>query len=134
MSKQNIEILAHANDALNRGDVDAQMEVFAPDAELRDLANAPDQPTVIKGIAAIRETLLLWTAELEEFRAEVEEWIDADDVVIGRVHWHGRGKASGVSVDQRQFDLYELRDGKVVRAILGFETREDALAAAGAAD
>jgi ketosteroid isomerase-like protein len=73
---------------------------------------------------------VLWATELEEFRAEVEEWIDAGDAVIGRVHWYGRGKASGAPIDRRQFDLWKLRDGKVVQAVLGFGTREEALAAA----
>jgi ketosteroid isomerase-like protein len=131
MSRENVEIAVRGNEAFNRGDLDVAMQFFAPDAELRDLANAPDQPTAVRGIDAIRETWLLWAAELEELRADAEEWIDAGDVVIARMHWHGRGKASGVAIDQRQFDLYELRGGKIVRAALGFDTREEALAAAG---
>lgn len=130
MSQENVETLARLNELLNRGDVDAVMEGWAPDGVLRDLANAPDQATVVEGADAIRETWLLWAAELGEFSAEVEEWIDAGDAVIGRVHWHGRGKASGAPIDRRQFDLWRLHDGKVVEAILGFETREEALEAA----
>jgi ketosteroid isomerase-like protein len=131
MSHQNVEIVSRGNAAFNRGDVDEAMQLFAPAAELRDLANAPDQPTVVTGVDAIRETWILWTAEFDEFRAEVEEWTVAGDAVIGRVHGQGRGKTSGVSIDRRQFDLYELRDGKVIRAILGFDSIEAALEAAG---
>jgi hypothetical protein len=40
-------------------------------------------------------------------------------------------KASGISIDLRQFDLYDFRDGQIVRATLGFESREQALEAAG---
>jgi ketosteroid isomerase-like protein len=130
MSRENVERAIRGTKAFNRGDLDAALELFAPDAELRDLANAPDQPDVVKGVDAIRETWLLWATELEGFRADVEEWIDAGDAVIGRVHWYGRGKASGASIDRRQFDLWKFRDGKVVRAVLGFETRDEALAAA----
>jgi ketosteroid isomerase-like protein len=130
MSQEDVEILAGLNEVFNRGDVNAAMEAWAPDAELRDLANAPDQPSVVRGAEAIRETWLLWTAELEDFKVEVEEWIDAGDAVIVRAHWHGRGKGSGASIDHHQFDLWKLRDGKVVQAILGFGTSEDALGAA----
>ena len=42
-----------------------------------------------------------------------------------------RAKASGISIDTRQFDLYDFREGRVVRAILGFRSRSDALEAAG---
>jgi ketosteroid isomerase-like protein len=134
VSQENVEILTRLNEVFNRGDVDAGMAFYAPDAELRDLANAPDQPTVVEGADAIRQTWLLWTAELEQFSVEADDWIDAGDAVIVRAHWYGRGKASGVAIDRRQFDLWRLRDGKVVEAILGFETREEALAAAGTRD
>jgi ketosteroid isomerase-like protein len=130
MSQENVELLTRLSEVVNRGDVDAAMEGWAIDAELRDLANAPDQPTVIEGRDAIRETWLLWAAELDEFGMEAEEWIDAGDAVVVRAHWRGRGRTSGVAIDRSQFDLWRLRDGKVVQAVLGFETREQALAAA----
>lgn len=129
MSHRNVEIVSRLNAAFNRGDVDEGMQFFAPDAELRDLVSAPDQAGVVKGIDAIREVWLLWAAEFDDFRAEAERWTDAGDAVIGEVHWQGRGKASGVSIGGRRFDLYELRDGKIVRAILGFESMDEALEA-----
>jgi ketosteroid isomerase-like protein len=53
------------------------------------------------------------------------------DAVIGAVHWQGRGKASGVSIDVRQFDVYEFRDGQIVRATLALKSKEEALEALG---
>jgi hypothetical protein len=38
-------------------------------------------------------------------------------------------RRDAVSIDVRQFDLYEFRDEKVVRAALGFRSREEALGA-----
>jgi ketosteroid isomerase-like protein len=131
MSEQNVEIARRANAAFNQGDVDAALEHFAPDAELRDLANAPDQASVIKGTDAIREAWTLWTAAFDELVVEVEEWTEAGEAVIAAGHWRGRGKASGMSIDVRQFDLYEFRDGLVVRATLGLKSKAAALEAAG---
>src|SRR5215210_5926417 len=111
MSRENIEIGIRANAAFNRGNVPAALSFFAPEAELRDLANAPDQTNVITGVDAIRDAWILWTDAFDELRAEVEEWTEAGDAVIGAVRWYGRGKASGMSIDVRQFDLYEFRDG-----------------------
>jgi len=131
MSQENVEIAKRANAAFNRGDVDAALEFFAPDAELRDLANAPDQASVVKGVDSIRETWTLWTAAFDEFSADIEEMTDAGAAVIAAVHWQGRGKASGMSIDVRQFDVYELRGGKIIRATLGLKSKTDALEAAG---
>lgn len=51
--------------------------------------------------------------------------------MICAVRWHGQGKASGASIDLRQFDVYELREGQIVRGTLGFRTKAEALEAAG---
>jgi uncharacterized protein len=126
----NVEVVRSGNEAFNSGDFDGLAERYAPDAELVDLRNAPDQPSVVKSRAAIRETAALWAAEFESFRADIDELVDAGAAVVCSVRWHGRGKASGVSVDVRQFDVYELSDGQVVRATLGFESREEAMEAA----
>ena len=47
------------------------------------------------------------------------------------IHWQGRGRASGMSIDVRQFDVYEFRGGLIVRATLGLKSKADALGAAG---
>jgi ketosteroid isomerase-like protein len=131
MSRENVEIVRRFNAAFNRGEVDAALKFFAPDAELVDLANAPDQGSVVKGIDAIGQAWTLWTAAFDELRADIEDQVDAGDVVISAVHWHGTGKASGMSIDVRQFDVAEFRRGQIVRATLGYRTKADALKAAG---
>jgi ketosteroid isomerase-like protein len=131
MSQENVEIVRRGNAAFNEGDVDAFLEIVAPDVELQDLANAPDQSGVVNGRAAIHEVWTLWTAAFDKFHADVDEYMDRGDVVICAVHYHGQGKGSGMSIDTHQFDLYELREGQVVRATLGFRSKADALEAAG---
>lgn len=130
MSQENIEIAKRANAALNSGGPEAFLEFVAPNAELLDLANAPDQQAAVKGREAIREAWTLWSAAFDELRADIEEYTDAGDAVICATHWHGQGKASGISIDVRQFDLYEFRDGKVVSTTLGFKTKDEAEEAA----
>ena len=131
MSKENVEIMRRANAAFNSGDATAWVEAWAPDAEFRDLANAPDQVSVVRGPDAIREVAELWTAAFDEFHADIEAYIDGGDFVICAVRWHGQGKASGVSLDLRQFDVYELRGGQIVKGTVGFRTKAEALEAAG---
>ena len=62
MSEENVAIAKRAVAAFNSRDVDAVLNFYSADAELRDLANAPDQATTVKGIEAIREAWTLWTA------------------------------------------------------------------------
>jgi ketosteroid isomerase-like protein len=131
MSQENVEIVRAGIAAFNEGDLDAFLEVVAPDAELRDLANAPDQSGVVKGRAAIREVWTLWTGAFDEFRADVAEYMDRGDLLICAVHWLGQGKGSGMLIDTHQFDMYELSEGRIVRATLGFRSKGEALEAAG---
>src|SRR3954452_11055793 len=131
MSEENVEATKRANAALNRGDFDGVVEVFAADAVLQDLQNAPDQPVTVEGVRAIRQTLSLWAAAFDVLRVDIEEYIDGPNSVICAAHWQGQGKASGISIDVHQFDLYEFRDGRAVRAVLGMRSKTDALKAAG---
>ena len=131
MSQENVEIVRRANEAFNRGDAEALYDLFAPDAEVRDLSNAPDQPSVATGRINLREAWVLWTAAFDQLRADIEEYTDEGDAVICNVRWHGQGKESGMLIDVHQFDLYELRGGKIVRGTLGFQSKREALEAAG---
>jgi len=126
-----VETATRAVAAFNSRDVDLVLRFYSPDAELRDLANAPDQDTAVKGIDAIREAWTLWSAAFDELRVDIEEWTDVGDAVIAAAHWQGRGKASGMSIDVRQFDVFEFREGRIVRATLGFKSKAEALKAAG---
>ena len=48
MSEENVEATRRGVAALNRGDFEALDELYAPDAVLQDLRNAPDQPVTIE--------------------------------------------------------------------------------------
>jgi ketosteroid isomerase-like protein len=50
--------------------------------------------------------------------------------VLLTAHHRGRGQGSGVEVDTRFYEVYMLRDGKVVR-VDEFSERAEALEAAG---
>ncbi len=131
MSQENVEMVRRLNEAFNSGDADAVLGLYAPDAELRDLANAPDQAPAIRGREAIKQTWILWADAFEELHADVEEYTDKGDTVICAVHWIGQGKSSGMSVDLRQFDVTRLRGGKVISQTLGYRSMEEALEAVG---
>jgi ketosteroid isomerase-like protein len=131
MSQENVEIVKGTAEALSRGDVDAALTRFASDAEVLDLANGPDQPTLVRGTEQIRDVWLLWTAVFDELRVDMEAFFVMGEAVICVSHWIGQGKTSGMSIDARQFEVFELRDGKIIRWMLGYKSKAEALEAAG---
>ena len=120
-----------SNEAFNRGDVEAALSYLHPSIEWRDLQHAPDQPEVARGAAAIREVWEGWLDARVGLRAEVVEFIDAGSAVVCVTRWHAQGTASGIEVVGTSAEVYEFEDGLVVRATLGYRSRDQALNAVG---
>jgi ketosteroid isomerase-like protein len=76
---------------------------------------------------AWRDYLSAW----EDYRSEPEEFREIDgERVLVLLHHRGRGKTSGLDLEQMQANnaaLFRIRDGKVTRVVIYFE-REYALA------
>ena len=81
------------------------------------------------GRSSDRENPGLWADVFAEPQADAQEYIDASNAAICAAI-AGQGQTSGISIDVHQFDLYGFRDGKVVRAVLGFRSKNEALDAA----
>ena len=131
MSQENVEVVLRANAAANSGDDAGAAEAWHPDAELRDLAHAVDTTQTVSGRDAVLALWSQWRETFDEFRAEIEETVDCGTHVICATRWVGKGSASGVTVDVSQVDVYELRDGKIVRATLAYPDKATALEAMG---
>ena len=67
---------------------------------------------------------------MDDFRREVEEWLDAGDWVITIGHWRGRAKASGVEIEGRGANAARWQDGKIVERC-DFPTKQATLEAVG---
>jgi ketosteroid isomerase-like protein len=64
---------------------------------------------------------------------DVEELIDAGDLVIACTVMHGRGSASGADVTDAYIFVYRLRDGLILEG-WEYRTRREALKAVGLAE
>jgi ketosteroid isomerase-like protein len=71
-----------------------------------------------------------WAGTFAEWDYSVEGLRDAGDVVIAHVHQWGRGKASGATVDNRFWQVWVVKAGKVVR-VTHHESEAEALEAVG---
>jgi ketosteroid isomerase-like protein len=127
-----VEILRRCAELLNVGDWDALFELYHPDVrvEFRDLQPPLDMPEVLEGREALRRVVAHWTAPYDEFGAEVCEYVDAHPWVICDTRSHGKGKGSDV-IDVHFADAYEVKGGKIVRAIVGYPDVASALEAVG---
>jgi uncharacterized protein len=127
VSQENVEIVRETFEAYKRGDYAGASALLAPDVVWEVGQELPAQ-----GPAAVRKMWERWDSDWEELETVPEEFIDAGDKVFVSVRYSGRGKGSGVEVEDHLFDVYTLRDGKCIRKV-EFRRRSEALEAAGLA-
>ena len=129
MSDSNIERLRRGYEAVDRGDVEAVRELFDPDAELFDRPEVPDA-TSYHGWEGMAATVRDSQETFENFRFGPERFFEKDDQIVVILTMTGRGRASGVPVEERIAHLWTMRGGRAVE-LRAFTDPADALAAAG---
>src|SRR5918997_5837689 len=90
----------------------------------------PIEESSTQGHDAVRASLARWKAEWDDYEVLPEDFEERGDCVVVTVRLRGRGRGSGVAVDARFYDVYTIRDGKIVR-MDQFTERSEALEAAG---
>jgi ketosteroid isomerase-like protein len=105
-------------------DVDEALPYADPAVVWNPIEELPTQ-----GHDAVRASLEHWKADWDDYDVIPEEFVDMGDRVLVTVRLRGRGRGSGVEIDARFYDLYTLRDGKIVR-MDQFTERSEALEAA----
>ena len=93
----------------------------------------PIEESSTQGHDAVRASLARWKGEWDDYELMPEDFVDRGDRVVVTVRLRGRGRRSGVEIDARFYDVYTLRDGKIVR-MDQFTDRSEAFAAAGQAE
>jgi ketosteroid isomerase-like protein len=121
MSQENVEIVR----SFLVVDVDEALTYADPGIVWNPTEEAPTQ-----GHDAVRASLARWKGEWDDYRLMPEEFVDRGDRIVVTVRLGGRGRGSGVEVGARFYDVYTLRDGKIVR-MDQFTERSEALEAVG---
>lgn len=129
MPPNNVDLVREAYDAVNRGDLDMAVSCIAPDMEYVASGAVPGATGVFMGPEGVKEFIAGLYEEFDEPRADVSELLGAGDQVLVSATARGRGKLSGVETTWDTWQLWTVRDGKLVRG-QGFTSREEALAAA----
>jgi ketosteroid isomerase-like protein len=129
MSQENVDKTKAFIAAYNRRDFDAAVADFDPDVawvlperQRSDSGRGPEE--VRRFWEGIDETF-------DELRLDPQEFVDAGDRVATRLRHYGRGKGSGIEIDEELYhQVVTFRDGRMVR-IEYFADWPEALEAAG---
>jgi ketosteroid isomerase-like protein len=129
MSRANVDKARAFIAAYNRRDFDAAVESF--DSEIEWVLPARQRFDSCRGPDEIKRFWEGLDETFEELRLEPQEWVDAGDRVATRLRHYGRGKRSGVEIDEELYhQVATFRAGKMVR-IEYFGEWSEALEAAG---
>jgi ketosteroid isomerase-like protein len=132
MSQENVEVARQAIQRWLRGGATLEaipVDLVAENVEW-DFSAYPqiDGPTRGTGAGGLFDNLREYFSAWQSYRAEPGEFIDAGENVA--IVLHETAGASGVLVERDLFLVWTFRHGTIVKWRI-FETREDALEAAG---
>lgn len=131
MSQEDVEVVLRLSEANERRDWDAVFDAYAPDIEWEDCSGLWGDWGTAKGHEGLRQAWRRWFEVLGDVEWQLDgDPIDADNDVVATYRVHGRGRGSGVAVDQRLTLVWSVRGGKVAR-VRAFLERSQALEAAG---
>ena len=125
MSEENIEVVREIWGAYSRGDFDQIRAHSDPYVVMITMEEGP-----LYGLEAVRRNHERWWEAWENPETTVEEVIGVGDRVFVMARFRGRGRASGVEVEGHHFEVYTVRNRKVVH-VEEFSSRGEALEAAG---
>jgi ketosteroid isomerase-like protein len=130
VSEENVEIVRRAYIALSQGDEDTLREMAAPEFVV-DFSRRLVEPAVLRGrdealaaLGQIREPWDDWPVW------EPQELIEASDKVLAFIRTTARGKGSGVEVEAHVWNLWTIREEKMVELTYFGDDRAAGLEAA----
>jgi ketosteroid isomerase-like protein len=126
LSRRNVELMRKAYEGVGRDDFQPAFDLVVEDVVVHDRPEVPDAATY-RGREGMITALRSSDDSFEDFRLVPEDLIGVGDhhvVVVLRMS--GRGRGSGVPVEETIAHLWTLRDGKAVELQV-YSDPEDAL-------
>jgi ketosteroid isomerase-like protein len=130
MSRQQVDRLRNAYEALNSGDLDAATAGLPPDFEFIPPPMLPEGDTY-RGPQGLRELWQTWRGTFPDFRVQVDEMIDAGDKVIVMAAVSGTATDSGLEVKTPSFAWVWSFDGDTPIRMEAMPNRATAVEAVG---
>ena len=131
MSQENVDLVLAAHDTYNAGDLDALIDLWAPDIEVFPDASVFPESSPLHGRDQLRrwfeEVGSAWTADRNE---TVEAYAVGPHRVLHRGEWGGEGATSGIETLSSVTTIYTIRDRQFTRVEYFFD-HDQALKAVG---
>ncbi len=113
VSAENVELVRTIYDRFRAGDEEAALALIDPAMEIRERSEAPD-PEVYRGPEGTLNSLGNSRAAFDELDVLPLEFVDAGEQVAVEIRFAGKGRESGVPIDERLGHLWTIRDGRAV--------------------
>ena len=128
MSQENVEFVRRAYAVFDK-DLDGLLVMLDPAVEWVSPSDAIE-PGGRHGHQGVRDAFAATAMAWDEATHAAEDFLDADNRVLVTVTFRGHGLGSGMQAKRREFHVWTLRDGAVVR-FQWFYQRDEALEAVG---
>ena len=132
MATGNVDLIRPIYEDWSRGNWRPYFDVYDPEMEWGWSSEFLGLGGVCKDHRDPNPRLLAWLRGWDFWRAEADEFLEVGDYVVVLATYHGRGKESGVEIEQLGAHVFKLRGGKVVRLEI-FASRDKAIASVQAA-
>ena len=128
MAQQDVEVVRRMYEAFQRGDAEGALAHFDPEVEV-DVSRRGVGGRG-RGREDLNRIIVEWVAAWDDWSEEVEEIRDLGGQVFVIAVQRGRGRGSGIEVENRYALLYEFNGDKISR-MTGYRNPAEALDAAG---
>ncbi len=131
MSRENMEIVRRATEAMLSGDAATALEALDPDVEWHATVGGLEEGRVARGHEEVAQAFADYFAVWERIELRADDYIDAGgDQVVVFFHEVAKGRQSGAVVETDTGTVNTVRNGKIAR-VRSYMQRSDALEAAG---
>jgi ketosteroid isomerase-like protein len=130
MSPENAKVVRAVVEAQQRRDWQAFRRLYDPEIEWEDVSGLWGDWGTRRGFEEVRDAWVTWFEAFERVNFEIEDLVEAGDKVVAHIRVSGRGRESGLVIDQRLPSVWTVRGGRIVR-VRAYRDDADALEAAG---
>src|SRR5271157_4775933 len=129
MSQENVKIVREVMDLMNLSQASGGeenprlIELSAPDARI-GMSRRVFNPDVYEGHAGLRRLIREAREVWESFWVTPERFIEASDRVVVIETRRGRGRESGVEVEDRSAVIWTIRDDRVIDVQTDLDPKE----------
>lgn len=99
MSAEGIRYVRRAFETFNSGDIDAWLDLLHPEIVWHTRVDEPDAG-VYRGREGLRSLVEMWLEQFEHLRCEGMEYIEEADWVLVPCRFRGRGRGSGIEINE----------------------------------